>query len=406
MSEEHKSIIGAWKALNSSVLSINQQRCAKVRNRNVECLKCAAACTSGCISVVDGELTIDATKCVGCGTCATVCPTCALEPLNPNDAELASECLHAVQGHSVYITCSRVDAACGQLLDAAKAAHVVCLGRVEEALTCGLAASGVSDIVLVCGDCGQCAQKYGRSTAEMVIESSNGLLEAWKSPARVRLVHEVPAEVLAEGATQQQAAEAYAAYFSQECACEPAPLAEVPEVPEITGFTPALKRGKDLDKRLRANGLAHVMKDGTLPHFIPNRRERLLDSLASMGEPENKPITSRLWGVVVIDGMKCSSCRMCATFCPTGAIRKWGDEKGEDYQFGITHHPADCVKCLSCHDICAEGAITVRDETMPAYLMEGAVHKYPMKKRPAEVGTAQQILNAMKLKIPGNVYER
>ncbi|MFR3273268.1 MAG: 4Fe-4S binding protein [Slackia sp.] len=24
---------------------------------------------------------------------------------------------------------------------------------------------------------------------------------------------------------------------------------------------------------------------------------------------------------MVIDGTKCSSCRMCATFCPTGAIR-------------------------------------------------------------------------------------
>ncbi len=43
-------------------------RCAKVRNRNVACLKCAEACTSGCISIVDDELVIDSDKCVGCGT--------------------------------------------------------------------------------------------------------------------------------------------------------------------------------------------------------------------------------------------------------------------------------------------------------------------------------------------------
>ena len=427
---ENRSIIGAWKALNTSVLSIDQQRCAKVRNRNVSCLKCADACTSGCISVIDGALTIDASKCVGCGTCATVCPTCALEPLNPNDAELAEECLHAVSDKRVRIACSRVADALGDLADDSSYAPVVCLGRVEESLVCSLAADGVTDIELVCGRCEMCQQKHGEVTARLVMESANTLLAAWKSDARVSITRDVPAGMLADGVTRDEAQDAYEAYFKTECACPPAPLDSsstaassasadgaddaggaddsdlpaipkpaLPDLPEIP--TSALV----LDKRLRANGLSHVMSDGTLPHFVPNRRERLLDALAELGEPDPAPISSRLWGVVVIDGTKCSSCRMCATFCPTGAIRKWGDDS-EDGKFGVTHHPADCVKCRSCEDICAEGAIEIRDETLPKYLMEGAVHKYPMKTRPAELGTAQQILNTMRLKIPGNIYER
>ena len=77
-------------------------------------------------------------------------------------------------------------------------------------------------------------------------------------------------------------------------------------------------RGRTALKHL-AHSL-HVMKDGTLPHFIPDRRERLLDALAQLGEPAGGKLATRLWGAVVIDGTKCVSCRMCATFCPTGAI--------------------------------------------------------------------------------------
>lgn len=400
--ESTNSIIGAWKALNATVLSVHQQRCAKVRNRNVKCMKCADACTSGCISFVDGELSIDASKCVGCGTCATVCPTCALEPLNPNDAELMDECLSARSGDSVRIVCSRVMEAEKGLVDGGKVAEVVCLGRAEESLVCGLAAVGVEDIELVCGACDMCVQKHGRSTADLVSTSSNDLLKAWNSKARVTVVGEVPEDVLADGATKQQADEAYQAYFSKECACDPITEANVESV-GYAGDAELQAENPEDSKRLTANGLSRVMKDGTLPHFVPNRRERLLDSLASMGEPNPEPISSRLWGTVVIDGVKCSSCRMCATFCPTGAIRKFDNEDGT---FGVTHYPADCVKCLSCHDICTEGAITVMDETRPEYLMKGAVHKYRMKPRAVELGTAHQILDTMRLHIPGNVYER
>ena len=75
----HRYVGAAFTVVDSGAIRVHRERCAKVRNRNVDCLKCAAACTSGCLSLDDGELVIDASKCVGCGTCATVCPTCALE---------------------------------------------------------------------------------------------------------------------------------------------------------------------------------------------------------------------------------------------------------------------------------------------------------------------------------------
>ncbi|MFR3091359.1 MAG: hypothetical protein ACLTMP_06175 [Eggerthella lenta] len=34
--------------VSSEAIVVHRERCAKVRNRNVACLKCADACTSGC----------------------------------------------------------------------------------------------------------------------------------------------------------------------------------------------------------------------------------------------------------------------------------------------------------------------------------------------------------------------
>ena len=69
----HRYVGAAFAVVDSGAIRVHRERCAKVRNRNVVCLKCAAACTSGCLSLDDGELVIDASKCVGCGTA----PRCA-----------------------------------------------------------------------------------------------------------------------------------------------------------------------------------------------------------------------------------------------------------------------------------------------------------------------------------------
>ncbi len=368
MKASKRSIAGKFQAMRADAIAVRQDRCAKVRNRNVECLKCAEACTSGCISVVDGELVVDASKCVGCGTCATVCPTCALESRNPTDAELARECLAAVSAGECVIACELL--AKSGVLGNTEFAQVKCLGRVEESLLCTLAAQGVSRVRLACGPCERCEQEHGCDTARLVAKTANDLLDAFGSDARVTVE---PYETESAGG-----------------------LSVSPSPDELVTNEHASWGG--------ASELPHVMKDGTLPHFLPDRRERLLDALSCIGEGEPKrPLSNRLWGCVAIDGGKCTSCRMCATFCPTGAISKFDEADGT---FGVLHFPADCVKCGSCRDVCPEGAILLLDEVKPSYLMGGETHRYVMKPRDVKIDDPQQILNTMKTLIPGNLYER
>lgn len=147
-----------------------------------------------------------------------------------------------------------------------------------------------------------------------------------------------------------------------------------------------------------------VMEDGTLPHFIPDRRELLLNSLSSLGEPQDVMIETRLWGHVIIDPDKCNSCQMCATFCPTGAISKFTDEDGT---FGVEHFPGDCVKCRCCTDICPQQALTLSDEVFAVDLLSGAVERYEMKPLAHPVGDPHQIWHTMKdLLGCDQVYER
>ena len=390
----HRYVGTAFTAVDSGAIRVHRERCAKVRNRNVDCLKCAAACTSGCISLDGGELVIDASKCVGCGTCATVCPTCALESLNPSDAELKVACLRAARGDEVVIVCSQMEAALGDLLVPGVAASVICAGRVDESLLAGLAAEGVGCVTVLCGDCERCAQRHGRDTAELVAETARQVLATWGDDLEVVVTDVPPASILAEGADEAAAETVRVAYFAQVRSCPP--------LREAEGVRVGSSAGQDAPKH-PAHSL-HVMKDGTLPHFIPDRRERLLDALAQLGEPEGDKLETRLWGAVVIDGTKCVSCRMCATFCPTGAIAKFDDADGT---LGVTHTPGDCVKCGSCRDVCPADAITLLDAVPASWLTGGNRHRYVMTPRPVSLtDNPHQILDTFRLDFNGDIFER
>ena len=69
-----KNFLGLLEKLQSADITVHQNRCAVVRNRNATCMKCAEVCTSGCISYNDNELIISPEKCIGCGMCSQACP--------------------------------------------------------------------------------------------------------------------------------------------------------------------------------------------------------------------------------------------------------------------------------------------------------------------------------------------
>ena len=383
---------GVIDKVESPFVTVHQERCALVRNRNADCLKCAQVCTTGCIRFEGGVLSISPEKCIGCGTCATVCPTCCLEAHHPNDAELLEACVEQLTlgvdrqtGH-VGIACSRVLDGLGDDSPYGGCVRVECLGRVEEALLTRLVAEGAADVALVHAECATCPHATGKTVCDQVLRTEERLLDAWGVRMPVHLVQvfvphpEVPAN-------------------------------QADETPCDTGFD-RLPDGEDEAAPGGDAETGHarpkpryqkVMADGTLPHFVPDRRERLLDALSELGEPREGRIETRLWGHVEIDVDSCVSCRMCAVFCPTGAIRKLDAPDGT---FGVTHFPGDCVKCMTCENICRHQAIKVLDDVDATDLLAGVPHVIAMRPQAVARGRADTIERLAQTYTATAVYTR
>ena len=375
------NMLGLIEKVDSPYITVHQDRCALVRNRHADCLRCAGACTSGCIRYDDAaeQLVITPELCIGCGTCATVCPTCCLEAHHPNDTQMIEKCRGAqasAQG-TCTIACSAFLSAAAGLYDPDKVVRVECLGRVEESVLTLMQSEG-AQIVLVHGACAECEHRCGWDMLQRVLKTEETLLAAWGQPMAVRVSGKLPAVTRAQSDEGFDKAKRQAFEESGKDAARVGGVLAA----EVTGaeFSPQKTRS-----------YVKVMADGTLPHFLPDRRERLLDALAAFGDPDDVMIDTRLWGHVIIDTDICQSCRMCAVFCPTGALRKFGEDDGPESVFGVEHYPGDCVKCRSCEKICPAGAITISDEVFARELFAGATDAYYMKPVPVKRGQAHTI---------------
>ena len=436
---DEPSVTRALQALQSDHVHVCQERCLLVRNRNAECLRCAQACTSGCISYNEQTkmLDIDQARCVGCGTCATACPTCALEARDPNDTELLAclqGALNASASKRVAIVCEKAGIAHNECT-----VRLTCLGRIDESALIQLAAWGAREVTLTCGACNACEHKPGRTVVEEVCESANTLLGLWDGTMHVELKEVGPAAEPTGLPAQETRADRTATHgkiaqvdqqIQTACADRTATQSAIEQVNQLIqsagagkvvehdtatrdGDRPNLSTEASDDKAAATDQVDRplkrlkVMADGTLPHFVPDRRERLLDALADLGEgPMNSQAMARtrLWGHVVIDTDKCTSCRMCATFCPTGAIVKFDAPDGT---FGIDHYAADCVKCLCCQTICRSQAIAVEDAVPANALVNAVPERHAMRPVRVPKGGAHSIVNSMRdlLGLP-EVFER
>ncbi len=350
--------------MDSPRLAVHAERCLQVRHKNAECLRCTDVCTTGALSRGEEGFIVAPEKCIGCGTCASVCPTCCLEAKNPTDEALTNAVAHAAkQGEgrvalaceqAVVIATAGQDGAASLAAGGAPVVQVVCLGRADESLIVEAAARGVQSISLIHGACETCAHASGGKLCEEICQSAQSLLDAAASPLKLA---RVAAKDIAWTTTLNSEAGA------------PSEQSAAPVRATTTQEEPVF---------------AHVQKDGTLPHVVPPRRLRLYNSLKRMHASATPEITTRLWGQVTINTELCRSCRMCTVFCPTGALSRY---TAKDGGFGVEHRSTLCVQCRLCETICPEQAITLANTVSLAEFMSGEKFRFEMQPLGWEPGT-------------------
>ena len=342
----------ALSDMQSPLLNVHPQRCILVRNRNASCLKCAEVCTTGAISRSEDGIVVDPGLCIGCGTCATACPTCCLEAINPTDDELSHRVAEAVANtRRVAFACETALSSLDQnqptqlwkLEDETGIIPIACLGRIDESILVEAAARGAESVSLISASCQTCAHSHGGELCDQVCHSASALLHAAKSHTTIERVHVKDTQILP----------------AESNAGTPSP-------------TPKTQPEQPNDKRR----LAPVQSDGTLPHHLPSRRKRLFNSLRQLGASSSNPVGSRLWGSVDIDVDLCRSCRMCTVFCPTGALSRFDSKDGT---FGVEHRPTLCVQCRACETICPEHAISVSESVDLDSFLTGKKRHFVMK---------------------------
>lgn len=393
----HGQMINLIDEMNSPLLAVEPQRCVLVRHRNGECLRCAAVCTTGAISLGEEGIVVSPEKCIGCGTCASACPTGCLTAANPTDEELfgAVEAALAENEGRVAIACERTFAmasgnrmkrdSCdatapsfvpgkiaGATSDGRPLVGVVCLGRVDESLLVEATARGARSIQLISGPCESCPHRCGGALSDEIIVSAETLLAALGTPSpidRIRLQHASDTrEILRLRPTASAQDDTNAVNAATVADASGDCLSE-------SGYPVAPPTGES-QQDSREPQFAHVQSDGTLPHFVPERRLRLFNSLKALGTPAAPTVTTRLWGQVTIDTELCRSCRMCTVFCPTGALTRF--DAAND-AFGVEHRSALCMQCRLCETICPEQAITVAEEVSADEFLSGKKFRFTMQ---------------------------
>ena len=360
------------EALEKSPVAVVGDRCVAVRNRNATCRKCVDVCQVDAIQVSANEIHLDAGSCMACGACTNVCPTEALIPIQPSDADLsegAAQAASKLEGHAVF-ACARISSK--HLADPALYAEVPCLARIDESILLSLVSHGVSRVTLVDGTCQTCKYRANVPCIDATALYADAMLAAHGSDVRVQRSSAFPDETLVESA-EGLFGTTRRGFFSEaaDAAKETALVAARTTIEQELGY--AAPAEAKIGERLR------VTADGSMPRISMPRHDVTINAMDLIGAPVVSELESRRFGSVSIDLTKCNACGMCAVFCSTGALKRDVPQKTSDPLQYIEHSASECVQCGLCRDVCWKGALTLSAKVSTEQLFDFEPVVFDMK---------------------------
>lgn len=283
-------------------VTLQAGRCVHARIETASCRACVESCPRSAWHLDDEGLDLSLPDCDGCGLCAAVCPTRAIE------APIGRPLRHRLNVNTVLMV------ACERALPEAGGGVITCLHTLATADLLRYWRRGERVWLITTADCARCERGRGQTFASRV-EHINRLLETRGEP-RI-LVKSLP-------------------------------LARWTRLRE-QGKDPTSERRRFL-KRLWLRP-ASALLDGCIQDEEPDKREPPGSYMPGQG-----PLP---WAIS-LDPQACVVCLACTRVCPEQALRLLDDPAGTPGQrtLGLEHER--CTGCGLCVDVCEPRAIAVQ----------------------------------------------
>ena len=343
---------------------VQADACLNARHKAAGCRLCAEVCPVEAITLLDpgsstpprpGQPHLDPDRCLGCGLCLPACPTDVFTQPDPPETKLAQTAA-SLPDRALSLVCP-LHPAPGTTAAPVTAVvrHKRCLASLSPATLISLS-GGQRTIWLDDTACGDCPIGRVQPVITRVAGAANVLLQAFgRSPAiwthlgQPDGLNGDPLSLpLIEGDRRQVSRRGFFKTLGTVSRAVTNRSEDRPP-PRTEGRVPVAER---------------------LPQHVPASRQRLLEQLASLDGPGDEAIdTSNLHlTAVAIQAGACSACRLCARFCPTGALRFVSDSD----RFGLSFKPSLCLDCGICAVACPEGAVSFDPRLAPAELTGAA----------------------------------
>ena len=316
-----------FASLDRSQVILEPKRCLHSHNQNSECAACTAICPVEAITPGKPP-TLTTEACQACLACLTICPVGAFQA----DDAVASllNCVTRLETESIELLCEMHPHPETGAVDSTGIRVRGCLAGLGSGAYLLLASLGVKKVLARTDACKTCKWKTLHTQIERQVSQSRLFLTGWGK---------------ADGVI---------------CSTEGDAMLERP-VWESTN--PPLSR-RDLFRIMARQGqiaLARAAEDGHAGQVKQVGRDRL----RLLNAVKNLPVehTPTPFGLKDLNfatlkvSEACTACGVCATACPTQALRF--EKTDNNKNFTLIFSAPECIGCDICGNVCAPAAINM-----------------------------------------------
>ncbi len=311
-------------------IRISPQFCTIAKFARSGCRQCLLACPVHAIEPGDRSLIITS-RCTGCECCVAACPNEAFSLATEGEDSSQPD---RDQG-SIY--CSKLVSGKIDLSKPLTHGIVPCIGSLPLHSLLNRGTQAREPIKIITAECDHCEMRAGYLTFEKARREILSPLVSLKVPV---------APIIVQKGTDRDKREAGKRYLA--CRAHQEDKSALGRRDFILSLRRAAsplgrdKKPKGIEKEGPESG------EKRLPMWISALIALFRNNREIFAEEEKAPFFSEM----EIDD-SCTGCEVCASFCPTGALRG----KSAQEKFHLEWTPSHCSGCDLCEEICPEHAI-------------------------------------------------